>query len=636
MRTQCCQSFNISVYLFSYLKLILFVVLICSTVLSVKASHIKGGEITWQCLGASSGANAGKYVFQLKLYRDCGGVTLAPGGTEPIRVFGHPTITTINCNFISQTDLTPLGCGFTCATAPFGTPGFFEEFLFRSAPVILSGVPPPTGWVFYWDNICCRNAVDNLTGEVNMLIRSKMFSYNGQNANPCFDSSPFFAERPSSLLCIGYEFNYNNAAFDPNFDSLGYSWDFATDGVGWANAVELQFDTMFIGLDTLIFSLANPFPGNPELDSITGQLTVFPQTGIAPQGNFSTVIRIDSYRCNQKIAEVFREIQFSLTTGCVQTTTGINQPPIITPAPFQDSTGAFTSYDTTVFVGDTVSFIASISELDINLNLTNQVGSLEGIGAEFAANYSNTPPDNCSRPPCAYFTEATVPFQILPPPILTTPLPIKQFRFFWSTSCSHLLTDSSCNSGNATYHFILRLKDDACPNPAYNSRTVSITVKGPLITVDGDTLRTNFPNGTLQWYLNGNALSGETGSALVNAGFGNYTVVATLPGSGCQVSSPGVMAGTVAVDELKMQGMELYIYPNPANDQISIEFNSMKKTNADFVISDLSARTILQKDVSLLVGNNKLKMDLSGLQKGLYIIKLRNSEMEITKKLVLD
>ena len=43
--------------------------------LSGFASHLKGGEITWDCLGS------GQYIFYLKIYRDCNGI---PFGSSPI------------------------------------------------------------------------------------------------------------------------------------------------------------------------------------------------------------------------------------------------------------------------------------------------------------------------------------------------------------------------------------------------------------------------------------------------------------------------------------------------------------------------------------------------------------------------
>ena len=39
----------------------------------LSASHLMGGEITWQC--AKSGANAGKVKFRTIIYRECGGIS---------------------------------------------------------------------------------------------------------------------------------------------------------------------------------------------------------------------------------------------------------------------------------------------------------------------------------------------------------------------------------------------------------------------------------------------------------------------------------------------------------------------------------------------------------------------------------
>ena len=82
------------------MKRILPLLLIILSSCQAFASHIKGGEITWKCLGASGGVNAGKYVFQLKLYRDCTGIQLAPVASQPISVYGHPTLNTITCTFV--------------------------------------------------------------------------------------------------------------------------------------------------------------------------------------------------------------------------------------------------------------------------------------------------------------------------------------------------------------------------------------------------------------------------------------------------------------------------------------------------------------------------------------------------------
>src|SRR5688572_18159370 len=93
---------------------------------SASASHLMGGEITWTCQGG------GQFVFTLKLYRDCNGVSI--GNTQVIYVDNHPVIGQIPVNLVSQTDISPqcnpAGPVITCAAAQQNPPipGAVEEF----------------------------------------------------------------------------------------------------------------------------------------------------------------------------------------------------------------------------------------------------------------------------------------------------------------------------------------------------------------------------------------------------------------------------------------------------------------------------------------------------------------------------
>ena len=51
---------------------ICFVLLICF--LDIKATHIMGGEITWECIKDPNDPDVGKYIFKMKVYRDCDGI----------------------------------------------------------------------------------------------------------------------------------------------------------------------------------------------------------------------------------------------------------------------------------------------------------------------------------------------------------------------------------------------------------------------------------------------------------------------------------------------------------------------------------------------------------------------------------
>src|SRR5262245_12146542 len=113
---------------------------------SLSATHLIGGEITWSC------DTSGKYVFQVKLYRDCSG---APGPASSTLCSDGP-VSSIYCAFVSHQDISPVcnpaGPSYNCAGIGGSSTGAFEELIYQSAPVVLNGVPPAAGWVFWWSN----------------------------------------------------------------------------------------------------------------------------------------------------------------------------------------------------------------------------------------------------------------------------------------------------------------------------------------------------------------------------------------------------------------------------------------------------------------------------------------------------
>src|SRR5687768_13048718 len=80
-------------------KIFLLLVFVSLFSARAEASHLMGGEITWECQGA------GTYIFTLKLYRDCNGITSSP--TLSLAVFNHPSVTGFNVTLVSQNDISP-------------------------------------------------------------------------------------------------------------------------------------------------------------------------------------------------------------------------------------------------------------------------------------------------------------------------------------------------------------------------------------------------------------------------------------------------------------------------------------------------------------------------------------------------
>lgn len=454
-----------------------------------------GGEITWKCVG--SGSQAGKYIFEMKLYRDCSGV---PGPTTADLETNVPGLPTISLSLVSQVDNSPncnsAGPTITCAGASGNTIGAVEEFVYRSGAITLNGVPPLTGWVFYFHS-CCRNddiinLVNASAGSLGFTLRAKMFPYNGQNANPCYDSSPKFFESPKTIICTGYPFTFNHNASDAELDSLVYDWAQPLDEPTGS------FTTAPLIPFTNNYSYTSPLPG-PAIDPNNVAATLDPNTGEVKytsftNGAFVMVTKVSAYKCGILVAEVYREIQ-SWLINCNPITPGVpNLPPSVTP-PFTDpNSGLPTLYIDTVYAGDLVTFQLISADFDINSSFQFQNLSIEASGLEFDSLFTNSN-GNCLFPPCATLS---------PPPQLSQGQQTITTNFSWQTDCNHLGNTAAggCRTFGNVYNFVIKSVDDFCPVPGITVSTITIVVLPPPLALPPQIRCVNVqPNGdvALSW-----------------------------------------------------------------------------------------------------------------------------------------
>jgi gliding motility-associated-like protein len=437
----------------------LLIVFLISMGTKVNASHYMGGEITWECL-----AN-GKYIFTLKAYRECAGITY--GNTQTIT--SNSPAGSISCTLLQgwPKDISPV-CNnnptfphITCQGATTPNAGAVSEYIWKSGEIQLSGVPPITGWMFQWGS-CCRNPSTNIVNanSKSWKLRAIMYPYGTQNMYPCFDNSPTFAEVPRTVICTGYPFTYNHNAFDKELDSLHYEW-----GQPWQGTNQPL--TPYAGG----YSYLSPLPGTAQnvnnvpavVNPLTGEISFTSFT----TGAFVTSTKVTAYKCGIKVAEIWRDMQIVLL-AC-----GSNSPPNVTP-PFANGT----SYLDTIFAGDNICFNLSATDFQFLPNGSPQTLNIEASGMQLG-NYVAPSGGNpstlssttgCVNPPCATLTPAPGP---------NNPLQAQfgvQTQFCWQTDCGHLATNTGCGNTSNVYNFVIKVQDDFCPAPAINISTVTIVV----------------------------------------------------------------------------------------------------------------------------------------------------------------
>ncbi len=93
---------------------------------------------------------------------------------------------------------------------------------------------------------------------------------------------------------------------------------------------------------------------------------------------------------------------------------------------------------------------------------------------------------------------------------------------------------------------------------------------------------------------------------------------------------------TVGIDE-ESNVSDLRIYPNPFNNEATIEFNLEETQNIAVNVFDVTGKVVQSFPNSVYsAGNYKLNVDGSALQNGLYYVNIVSDDAVITRKLILD
>ncbi len=437
---------------------IILVLLFLFSINFSKANHVMGGEITWECSGNN-------YIFTLTFFRDCNGAEINTV-SEVIRVWNHPTLTSIILPFFSREDISPtcnqvsgspvpLDCGSGFAGG--NGIGAIEKITYRSSPTSISGVPPSVGWIFTYDNFSRSNTITNLTNPstYGMTIASAIFQ---TGTSGCVDNSPRFLQEPYFVSCAGTPFEYNMNAVDPDLDSISVSF-----GIPYNNFTSGTYNPPVNPAPIPYepgFSFNTPTPGvilNPSnipavINANSGALNF---TSFTP-GSYVVKVVVKSFRNGVMNAFVEREMQL-VVASC----SGNNNTPVIT-GPFAGGT-----FETNINAGSLVNFNLVSTDLELLQDGSPQSNILSASGPMFGTNFTST--TGCDIAPCATLNATP----------LITGIQGVSTTFNWQTTCDHLVDASGNSVDQMPYHFVFKVQDNYCQVPKVKYATVTINLINP-------------------------------------------------------------------------------------------------------------------------------------------------------------
>ncbi len=567
--------------------------------MQANASHCFGGQITWECL------SNGQYQFEARVYINCDNGQFTQLGS--IDVFGHPTVCYIQFNLaLSQVnDLSPTNCGIACNSGAGS--GAVREYVYRTNPVTLPGTPPPSGWVFYvYDSFIISSL--NHNGQIPAAIIKSVMYPGATSSNPCYDSSPFFIEKPINYFCIGQNTSISHNAFDADNDSLAYEWENLID----PSSSSPNCSTLVTPISPYApapYSLQNPFPGHPLLNTTNGNVSFNVPSSFATIGGFSTCIKVTSYRQSVKLSEVYRTWGFYLVNNCLVQGTApnnINLPPNAS-MPFSN----ITSNDTTIIACDTIRF--NLTTTDIQANLPpggSQTITLSATGVALS-NPTNSS-FGCNNPPCAELNKA------LP----ATATFVNSVSFSWPTEADLLDTVPVCNGTPfKTYYFVFKATDNFCPTPASAYSTIGITITRPPVTQLNSSVWVSSRNAlSYQWYLNCTPIAGATDSLYNFTSNGSYSCLIQTK-NGCPLFSQWKYLVYTGISDTNEE-LSFSITPNPASNKFTLQITSATSKNTTVTFTDVLGRTMHSQSVFLKTSTNTIFFDIKKLSPGVYFVKV--------------
>jgi gliding motility-associated-like protein len=285
-------------------QLLLLTILL--TTLSVSATHIVGGYISYRFLSGIT------YEVTLTIYRDCNSATPfdgQPNATTPavvglfqansgvlIQTFElfDPVVTVIQPPLDNPCLIPP---GNVCV----------EQGVYLTTITLPSATEPFT----LVHERCCRNGT--ISNVFNPGDQGAVYSATIPPTNPYQNSSPTFNSFPPLFICVNSPIQINNSATDIDGDVLTYSLCTPSNGgTSTDPAPNPPFGPPYNSIPWEAgYSTANLLGGNPALaiDPSTGILTGTPNT----IGQFVVGVCVSEFRNGVLLGTYLRDFQFNVT-----------------------------------------------------------------------------------------------------------------------------------------------------------------------------------------------------------------------------------------------------------------------------------------------------------------------------------
>jgi len=291
-------------------SLLLFVFVCCS--IWVHATHIAGGELFYERIGAGSTANSDLYRITMRLFRQC----TSTGGTGAALTIETPRIAIYNTEGLTLVTSVTLTAQFTTVPTLQNNPAAnpcltgTDNIACYEIGTWSGQIELPrtnSGYTIVWTRYTRRNASNvGIGGNTGATF---VTTIPGQNVIPNgFNNSAQFVIKDTTVICRGANFSVNFSATDPDNDSLSFRFGDPYDGVSGSSGNPDPFvqngppgNVSFTNIPYLTpYSTQFPLGSGATINNQTGIIS-----GIAPTtaGYYVLVVIAEEWRNGLKLNE---------------------------------------------------------------------------------------------------------------------------------------------------------------------------------------------------------------------------------------------------------------------------------------------------------------------------------------------
>ena len=325
---------NISSFL-RYIVLPVFIFFLSFSTNEIKALHIIGGDVTYECRGIDTVRNRVRFFITFTMYRDSrsGGANFdSPTRFGVYRGNGNnwTHVRTIQNITVREVADIPVGNNNPCIIIPANVGVQKGTYTFEIELDIIAD-----SYMIAYQRCCRNNTVLNLLrpGDTGASFTTEISPFAQRTCN----NSPVFNGFPPVVICANQPINYDHSATDADGDQLVYEFCSpltagGTDGAttpGNANSCtgvtpdpancRPPFEQVRFLLPS--YSFTNPMGGDPivNIDPMTGLINGAPNI----LGQFVVGVCVKEYRNGELIGTLRRDFQFNVTTCEVAVTADI-------------------------------------------------------------------------------------------------------------------------------------------------------------------------------------------------------------------------------------------------------------------------------------------------------------------------